>query len=73
MSTVTEEFRYLAKELSSLYQQRKNIAKDILFKSDCVGSNPPLSQLLNSTIYFPIAGAIFFVIGIRGLVVLLKP
>ena len=34
MSTVTEEFRYLAKELSSLYQQRKNIAKDILFKED---------------------------------------
>ena len=34
MSTVTEEFRYLAKELSDLYQRRKDIAKDILFKED---------------------------------------
>lgn len=34
MSTVTEEFRYLAKELSDLYQQRKDIAKEIIFKEE---------------------------------------
>lgn len=34
MSTVTEQFRYLAKELSDLYQQRKDIAKEIIFKED---------------------------------------
>ena len=34
MSTVTEEFRYLAKELSDLYQQRKDIAREIIFKED---------------------------------------
>lgn len=34
MPTVTEEFRYLAKELSELYQRRKDIAKEILFKED---------------------------------------
>ncbi|MBI3591331.1 MAG: hypothetical protein HY094_08165 [Candidatus Melainabacteria bacterium] len=34
MATVTEEFRYLAKELSELYQKRKELAKDIIFKED---------------------------------------
>ena len=34
MQAITEEFRYLAKELSSLYQKRKDIAKDIIFKED---------------------------------------
>ena len=34
MSTVTEQFRYLAKELSELYQKRKEIAKAIIFKED---------------------------------------
>ena len=34
MATVTEEFRYLAKELSDLYQRRKELAKDIIFKED---------------------------------------
>ena len=34
MSTVTEQFRYLAKELSDLYQERKDIAKEIIFKED---------------------------------------
>lgn len=34
MATITEEFRILAKELSDLYQKRKDIAKDIIFKED---------------------------------------
>ncbi|MBI2995456.1 MAG: hypothetical protein HYY52_01935 [Candidatus Melainabacteria bacterium] len=34
MATVTEEFRNLAKELSELYQKRKDIAKDIICKED---------------------------------------
>ena len=34
MITVTEEFRTLAKELSDLYQKRKEIAKEIVFKED---------------------------------------
>lgn len=34
MSTVTEEFRFLAKELSDLYQQRKELAKQIIFRED---------------------------------------
>lgn len=34
MSTITEEFRTLAKELSDLYQKRKDLAKDIIFKED---------------------------------------
>ncbi len=34
MTTVTEEFRILAKELSDLYQHRKEIAREILFKED---------------------------------------
>ena len=34
MITVTEEFRNLAKDLSDLYQQRKEIAKEIIFKED---------------------------------------
>ena len=34
MATITEEFRYLAKELSDLYQKRKELAKDIIFKED---------------------------------------
>ena len=34
MSTVTEEFRTLARELSDLYQNRKEIARDIIFKED---------------------------------------
>ena len=34
MTTVTEEFRSLAKDLSELYQKRKEIAKDILYKED---------------------------------------
>lgn len=34
MATVTEQFRYLAKELSELYQKRKDIAKEIIFKED---------------------------------------
>lgn len=34
MATITEEFRQLAKELSELYQRRKDLAKDILFKED---------------------------------------
>ena len=34
MITVTEEFRYLAKELSNLYQKRKELAKEIIFKED---------------------------------------
>ena len=34
MATVTEQFRYLARELSDLYQRRKDIAKDIIFKED---------------------------------------
>ena len=34
MATVTEEFRSLAKELSDLYQKRKEIAKDIIYKED---------------------------------------
>ena len=34
MSTVTEEFRTLAKDLSELYQQRKELTKDIILKED---------------------------------------
>lgn len=34
MSTVTEEFRILAKQLSDLYQERKEIAREIIFKED---------------------------------------
>ena len=34
MATVTEEFRTLAKDLSELYQRRKDLAKDIIFKED---------------------------------------
>lgn len=34
MATITEEFRYLAKELSELYGQRKELAKEIIFKED---------------------------------------
>ena len=34
MSTVTEEFRFLAKELSDLYQQRKELAKQIIYRED---------------------------------------
>ena len=34
MITVTEEFRSLAKDLSDLYQQRKELTKEILFKED---------------------------------------
>ena len=34
MTTVTEEFRVLAKELSDLYYRRKELAKDILVKED---------------------------------------
>lgn len=34
MATVTEEFRILAKNLSELYQKRKELAKDIIFKED---------------------------------------
>ena len=34
MATVTEEFRHLAKELSGLYQKRKDIAKDIVLREE---------------------------------------
>ena len=34
MATVTQEFRHLAKELSELYQRRKDIAKDIILKEE---------------------------------------
>ena len=34
MATITEEFRTLAKDLSELYQKRKDLAKDIIFKED---------------------------------------
>ncbi|OGI10423.1 MAG: hypothetical protein A3I68_07420 [Candidatus Melainabacteria bacterium RIFCSPLOWO2_02_FULL_35_15] len=34
MATITEEFRTLAKDLSELYQKRKELAKDIIFKED---------------------------------------
>ena len=34
MATITEEFRYLAKELSELYQKRKELAKEVIFKED---------------------------------------
>ena len=34
MLTVTEEFRSLAKDLSELYQKRKEIAKEIVFKEE---------------------------------------
>ncbi len=34
MATITEEFRTLAKDLSELYQRRKELAKDIIFKED---------------------------------------
>lgn len=34
METIIEEFRILAKELSDLYQKRKELAKDIIFKED---------------------------------------
>ena len=34
MATVTEEFRYFAKELSELYQKRKDIAKDIILREE---------------------------------------
>lgn len=34
MATVTDQFRTLAKELSELYQQRKELAKEIIFKED---------------------------------------
>lgn len=34
MQTVTEEFRMLAKQLSELYQGRKELAKEIIFKED---------------------------------------
>ena len=34
MATITEEFRTLAKDLSELYQHRKELAKDIIFKED---------------------------------------
>lgn len=33
-TTVTEEFRVLAKELSDLYQKRKELAREIIFKED---------------------------------------
>lgn len=34
MTTVTEEFRSLAKDLGELYQKRKELARDIIFKED---------------------------------------
>ena len=34
MATITEEFRMFAKDLSELYQKRKDLAKEILFKED---------------------------------------
>ena len=34
MATITEEFRTLAKDLSELYQRRKELARDIIFKED---------------------------------------
>ena len=34
MGTVTEQFRCLAKELSELYQKRKDLAKEIIFRED---------------------------------------
>lgn len=34
MATVTDQFRTQAKELSELYQQRKELAKEIIFKED---------------------------------------
>ena len=34
MATITEEFRTIAKDLSELYQKRKDLAKDIIFKED---------------------------------------
>ena len=34
MPTVTEEFRMLAKELSRLYEQRKELAREIIFRED---------------------------------------
>lgn len=34
MATVTEEFRHLAKELSDLYQKRKELAKEIVVRED---------------------------------------
>ena len=34
MATITEEFRTLAKDLSELYQSRKELAKEIIFKED---------------------------------------
>ena len=34
MATVTEVFRTMAKELSDLYQKRKELAKEIIYKED---------------------------------------
>ena len=34
MATFTEEFRFLAKELSELYHKRKDLATEIIFKED---------------------------------------
>ena len=34
MATVTEQFRTLAKDLSDLYQKRKDLAKCIIYKED---------------------------------------
>lgn len=34
MSAVTDEFRVLARELGELYQKRKELAKEIIFKED---------------------------------------
>ena len=34
MATITEEFKTLAKDLSELYQKRKDLARDIIFKED---------------------------------------
>jgi hypothetical protein len=46
--------------------------KDVLENLECLHSNTLLAQLLNATGYFAIAGVIFIILGMRGLVVLLK-
>lgn len=48
------------------------LTKEEIGSIECVHSNVLLSQLVNTTGNFSIAGLIFIVLGVRGLVVLLK-
>lgn len=48
------------------------LTKDVLENLECIHANTLFAQLVNATGYFAIAGAIFIILGMRGLVVLLK-